>query len=323
MLHSIGMNAANGAYRHPLCKDLKVIPTASRPVWEDLVDRSPKTAQVEAKTPRRLADEKERCMSSYMTHELRAPLTSIRSALGILEMQLTSRMTPEDAQILKMALRNADRLNGLIDDIMDYSKLRAGKMSVDAAPVSPEELMQEAAESLRSWAVSKGVRLARADSDEPLPKVYADKRRTVQVLTNLLSNAIKFTPAGGAVEVSAKLGAYEHAGTVVFRVKDTGPGIAPEDLEKIFHSFEQSALGEKSGQGTGLGLTLSKAMVQLQGGRIWAESWRGLGASLLFTAPLVRSDARPVRTYPKKIEYHGILVGLYRRMNSIVAALFA
>ena len=329
-------------YRHPLCKNLKVIPTKSEePVWEDLVDRTPSkpekteekvSGRDKAKKPafppvstlRQLEQEKERQMSGYMTHELRAPLTSIRSALGILEMQMTNRLAPEEAQILKMAMRNADRLNGLINDIMDYTKVRAGKMTADADAVRPEDLMQEAVDSLRSWAVSKGIRITRVENDEPLPRVLADRRKTVQVLTNLLSNAIKFTPAGGKIEVSARMGAYEHAGTVSFRVKDTGLGVAHEDVEKIFKSFEQSAAGQKSAEGTGLGLTLAKAMIELQGGRIWAESWKGLGASFLFTLPIFQGDTTaPVRPYRKRVEYHGLLVGLLRRMNSVVAALFA
>ena len=97
-----------------------------------------------------------------------------------------------------------------------------------------------------------------------------------------------------------------------------------KDLEKIFRCFEQSALGSKTSHGTGLGLTLSRAMVELQGGRIWAESWKGLGASFFFTVPILRNDmARPVEAYPKPVEYHGLLVSVFRRMNSFVLALFA
>ncbi|MFH2202580.1 MAG: HAMP domain-containing sensor histidine kinase [Elusimicrobiota bacterium] len=302
-------------------------------VLEDLVDRgepqpapkpAPKTKKPVPTTTQMIADEKERQMSSYMTHELRAPLTSIRSALGIMEMQLTSRMSAEEAQILKMATRNADRLNGLINDIMDFTKIRAGKMRVAPQQARPEDMINDAVESLRSWAVSKGIRLTQVDGDGPLPRVNADRSRTVQVLTNLLSNAIKFTPAGGKIEVSARLGSYEHTGTVEFRVKDSGPGIPPKDLTKIFRTFEQSATGMKEGSGTGLGLTLSKAMVELQGGRIWAESWKGLGAAFLFTLPIFQGDTtQAARPYPKKANYSGLFVKFYHRLNAVVTALFA
>jgi signal transduction histidine kinase len=268
-------------------------------------------------------EDTERKLASHMTHELRAPLTSIRSALGILLMQLGERLAPEERQILQMAVRNSERLDSLINDIMDFSKIRAGKMSVEPAAADPRELIQEAIESLRSWATAKGVRLVRAETDEPAPRVFADRRRTVQVLINLLSNAIKFTPSGGKVEVSAVLGRFDHAGAVLFKVKDTGPGIPAADIERVFRSFEQSALGRKSSQGTGLGLTLAKAMVELQDGRIWAESWKGLGATFLFTLPIHTGETRPVKLYPEPVRYHGLLTSIYKRLNSVVAALFA
>ncbi|MFA5138194.1 MAG: HAMP domain-containing sensor histidine kinase [Elusimicrobiota bacterium] len=268
-------------------------------------------------------EDPDRKLASYMTHELRAPLTSIRSALGILLMQIGERLNPEERQILHMAVRNSERLDSLINDIMDFSKIRAGKLTLDAAPVDPRELIQEAIESLRSWATAKGVRVVRVETDEPAPMVCADRKRTVQVLINLLSNAIKFTPAGGKVEVSAVLGRFDHTGAVMFKVKDTGPGIPGADLERVFRSFEQSALGQKTSSGTGLGLTLAKAMVELQGGRIWAESWRGLGATFLFTLPIYTGETQPVKLYPEPVHYHGLLTALYKRLNSVVAALFA
>ena len=297
--------------------------------FEDLVERAaptpraPAPVQPQPQAPKTLAQELDRKIASYMTHELRAPLTSVRSALGILQMQLEQTLDPEQRQILGMALRNADRLNGLIDDIMDFSKVRAGKMNVDSRPADPRDLIQEAIDSLRSWSVAKGVRLVRTGADEPLPRVHADRKRTIQVLINLLSNAIKFTPTGGKVEISASLGKFEHLGTVVFKVKDSGPGIPHQDLERIFRCFEQSALGTKTSEGTGLGLTLAKAMVELQGGRIWAESWTGLGASFLFTLPILTGDTdKSPAVYPKPVDYHGLLVSMFRRLNSVVAALF-
>lgn len=317
-------------YKHPLRKGRTEAPAEG--VWEDLVVRpaaravvaSPAEPKLPEPTLRQIADEKEKQLSAYMTHELRAPLTSIRSALGILETQLNDRLGAEETQVLQMAVRNADRLNILINDIMDFTKVRAGKLTMEVGPVQPEEILQEAIDSLRSWAVAKGIRMFRVENDEPLPLVLADRRRTIQVVTNLLSNAIKFTPQGGQIEVSARQGAYEHIGTIVFRVKDSGPGIAPSDIKKIFKTFEQSALGLKTGKGTGLGLTLSKAMVELQAGRIWAESWKGLGATFLFTAPIFQGDiTSPVRAYPQRIRFSGIFANLYKRINSIVTALFS
>ena len=314
----------DNAYRHPLCKDLTVIPSSDG--WEDLVDRSIRSGpglsrEAAGQTPRQASESQ---VASYMTHELRAPLTSVRSALSLLDMNLEGRLSTDEKETLRLALRNAERLGGLIDDIMDFAKLRSGKMEVSCEALEPHSLLDEAAQSLSSWALAKGVKLVKADPSEPLPRVWADRRRVVQVLTNLLSNAIKFPPAGGRVELSARLGRYQHAGTVQFRVKDTGPGIPAEDLEKVFRCFEQSALGAKCSQGTGLGLTLARTMVELMGGRIWAESWPGLGATLSFTLPLVADNSRrAVVAYKKPLEMGGLLVGLTRRLNSFVAALFA
>lgn len=312
------------SYRHPLCSDLTVIPADAG--WEDLVDRSVRSGPAPSRetAPEAPARPSEAQLGSYMTHELRAPLTSIRSALGLLAMNLEGRLSPEEAETLRLAARNAERLGGLIDDVLDFTKTRAGKMETSCEALVPEALLDEAVESLRSWAVAKGVRLGRAACEEPLPRVWGDRKRTVQVLTNLLSNAIKFTPAGGRVELSARLGRHQHQGTVQFRVKDTGPGIPAKDLDKVFRAFEQSALGAKASQGTGLGLTLAKSMVELMGGRIWAESWPGLGATLCFTLPLlVPGAAKPVEAYPKPVEVSGLLVSLAKRMNAVVAALFA
>ncbi|TPW19893.1 MAG: Two-component hybrid sensor and histidine kinase regulator [Elusimicrobia bacterium] len=311
-------------YDHPLCSDLKVLP--SEHGWEDLVDRSVRSGPALSREAAAEAPSvpSEAQLGSYMTHELRAPLTSVRSALGLLAINLEGRLTPEEAETLRLAARNAERLGGLIDDVMDFTKSRAGRVEVSCEALVPEALLDEAVESLRSWAVAKGVRLGRAAAEEPLPRIWADRRRTVQALTNLLSNAIKFTPAGGRVELSARLGRHHHQGTVQFRVKDTGPGIPAKDLERVFRCFEQSALGMKASSGTGLGLTLAKTMVELMGGRIWAESWPGLGATLCFTLPLVAPcAAKPVQAYPKPLEVSGLLVTLAKRLNSVVAALFA
>jgi len=157
--------------------------------------------------------------------------------------------------------------------------------------------------------------------EEGLPRISAEERRIVQVLTNLISNAVKFTPARGKVEVSVKAGRLEHAGTLVFRIKDTGCGIAVDDLDKIFDMFEQSAnSAPKKSVGTGLGLCLARVMVELHGGRIWAESWKGAGASFYFTIPAASEDmSKSFDPYPKPIEYHGLLVEVYRRVNAVLA----
>jgi signal transduction histidine kinase len=203
---------------------------------------------------------------------------------------------------------------------MDYSKIMAGKMSITKEPCEVRTLVNEAADSMQAMALSKGVKLAK-QVEEGLPRVSAEPRRIQQILTNLISNAVKFTPRQGTVTVSARAGHGEHAGTVVFRIKDTGCGIPAADIEKIFDMFEQSAASaKKKTAGTGLGLTLARSMVELHGGRIWAESWRGAGASFYFTVPVLAEDMlRKTAPYAKPIEYHGLLVEAYRRVNAVLA----
>ena len=283
----------------------------------------PKLVEDLAQAHQTTSSDKEQRLASYMTHELRAPLTSIRSALGLLEEQLDGRLQADERQVLSLALKNSDRLAGLINDILDFSKLQSGRMSMQLAACDPQALIDEALGSLQSCSITRGVRLSRAASITGLPRVRGDARRIVQVLTNLISNAIKFTPAGGRIEVSARLGRSEHTGTIVFAVKDTGCGIPAQDLEKVFHAFEQSAEGKKICNGTGLGLTLAKSMVELQGGRIWAESWKGLGSTFHFTVPIVTEDLSvPVEVYAKPTEYHGLLVNAFRRLNAVLAMFF-
>src|SRR5579872_7043409 len=264
--------------------------------WEDLA--LPRVPQAPAPAPARRPDASSELPASYLTHELRAPVTAIRLGLEILQEQIQERLAADEKQMLSLAVKNTARLEGLVNDIMDFSKIVAGRMKVQKSPVDARELLDEAVDSMRSVAISHGVKLVREDG-EPLPRVDAEGRRVVQILVNLISNAIKFTPARGSVTVSAQKGRYEHDGTILFKVKDTGRGIPAEDIEKIFDMFIQAA-GPKPAPGTGLGLTLAKMMVGLHGGRIWAESWKGIGATFYFTIPIAAQDlSKKVAVYPQ------------------------
>lgn len=221
-----------------------------------------------------------------MTHELRSPLTSIKAALEILGRE-SSPSAPSHG-ILNTAIRNTERLNGIITDILDFSKLQSGKLIFHQEDVPPEEVAKEAVEAMRAWANSKGLNLS-ASSETGLQRIYADRRRTVQVLINLISNSIKFTPQGGSIKVSADAGRDAMAGYVFFSVTDTGCGIKKEDQEKIFEKFVQVASGEKIG-GTGLGLAITKAMIVLQGGKLSLESEQGRGATFRVAMPVFKGQ---------------------------------
>ncbi|MBI3552519.1 MAG: HAMP domain-containing histidine kinase [Elusimicrobia bacterium] len=292
--------------------------------WEDLV--LPKTPEAaEAPLPQTLIQavptrklDQEALPASYLTHELRAPITSIRLGLEILQEQASDRLEADERQMLNLAVKNTGRLEGLVNDIMDYSKIMAGKMQMEKEPCDARELAGEAVDGMQAVAVSHGVKLIREES-EPLPRVSAEGRRIVQILTNLISNAVKFTPARGTVTVSVKRGEHEHAGTLVFRVKDTGRGIPAKDLPKIFDMFQSSGKVKQT-EGTGLGLTMARMMVELHGGRIWAESWRQMGASFYFSIPIESADlSKKVEVYPKPVEYTGLLVDIARGFNAVLA----
>jgi two-component system phosphate regulon sensor histidine kinase PhoR len=221
-----------------------------------------------------------------MTHELRSPLTSIKAAL-----ELMGRDAEKDAtsrSMLNTAIRNTERLNSIITDILDFSKLQSGKLVLRPEDEAADEIAKEATEAMKAWANSKGINMQLRVEPE-LPHVYADRRRTVQILINLISNAIKFTPQGGSIEVAADAGKETLAGSVFFSVKDTGCGIKKEDQAKIFEKFVQAISGEKVG-GTGLGLAITKAMVMMQGGKLSLDSEQGRGSTFRVALPVYKGQ---------------------------------
>jgi signal transduction histidine kinase len=300
---------------------------ATQPQWEDLVIRdapafelAPAKPCAKPQVPANLRRPDSKVQAAYLAHELRAPVTSIRLGLEILSEQIETKLQADEKQMLSLAIRNTMRLEGLVNDIMDYSKIAAGKLAIVKEPCDPRTLVDDAADSLRAMATAKGVKIAK-DYAPLLPRCAAESRRVVQVLMNLISNAIKFTPTRGQVTITVAEGKYEHAGTLLFKVKDTGCGIAHDELEKIFGMFEQASGGaQRQATGTGLGLTLARAMVELHGGRIWAESWKGSGSTFCFTIPIATVDmVRPVEVYAEPLKLHGLLLDVARRFNSFLA----
>lgn len=297
---------------------------AIQPQWEDMVIREAVAVKATPvlPVPERVSFRRPepKVQAAYLAHELRAPVTSIRLGLEILSEQIAGRLQGDEKQMLSLAIRNTMRLEGLVNDIMDYSKIAAGKLAIIKKPCDARTLVDDAADSLRAMATAKGVKIAK-DYAPLLPRCSAESWRVIQVLMNLISNAIKFTPTRGLVTISVAEGKYEHAGTLIFKVKDTGCGIPHEELEKIFGMFEQACgSAQRQPSGTGLGLTLARAMVELHGGRIWAESWKGSGSTFCFTIPIATIDMmRPVEVYAEPLQLHGLLLDVARRLNAFVA----
>jgi signal transduction histidine kinase len=215
-----------------------------------------------------------------MSHELRTPLNAIIGFSQVLRDELFGEVNEKQAEYLEDILSSANHLLALINDILDLSKVEAGQIELEIAPFSLTEALESGVVMVRERATRDGVRVALA-ADPGLDLVDGDERRIRQVIFNLLSNAVKFTPTGGAVDVSAS-----HVdGEVWVSVMDTGPGLAATDHERIFEEFQQAETGLELREGTGLGLALSKKLVELHGGRIWVDSELGEGSTFVFTLP--------------------------------------
>jgi len=216
-----------------------------------------------------------------MSHELRTPLNAISGFSQVLRKQLYGEINEKQAEYLDDILASARHLTTLIDDVLDLSKVEAGQIELEVVLFSLREALDDGAVIVRERATLEGVRVS-VSSDPDLDPIIGDERRIRQVVFNLLSNAVKFAPAGGTVEVTAARVDDE----VRVSVSDSGPGIAPEDQVRIFEEFQQAAAGKEQREGTGLGLALSKRLIELHGGRIWVESELGKGSTFVFTLPV-------------------------------------
>ena len=216
-----------------------------------------------------------------MSHELRTPLNAITGFSQVLRKGLFGEINAKQAEYLDDILASARHLLSLIDDVLDLAKVEAGQIELRVAPFSLPEALERGMVVVRERATKGDVGVSLSIGPD-VGTVVGDERRITQVLFNLLSNAVKFTPPGGAVDVSAN----RLDGAVHVAVRDTGPGIAPEDQERIFEEFQQAAAGKQQREGTGLGLALSKRLVELHHGRIWVDSEPGKGSTFTFTLPV-------------------------------------
>ena len=215
-----------------------------------------------------------------MSHELRTPLNAILGFSQVLRQRLFGPINAKQEEYLDDILSSGNHLLSLINDVLDLSKVEAGQVELEVAAFSLRQALERAAATLCVRAVENGVELA-VELAPDVDIVEGDERRIRQVLFNLLSNAVKFTPSGGHVTVACA----RVDGEVQVAIADTGPGIAAEDHERIFEEFQQTDVGVDQREGTGLGLALSRRLVELHGGRIWVESEPGQGSRFVFTLP--------------------------------------
>jgi signal transduction histidine kinase len=215
-----------------------------------------------------------------MSHELRTPLNAIIGFSEVLHEQMFGELNERQLAYVDDIRAAGQHQLSLINDVLDLAKIEAGRMELELSEVALPAVLRSAVSMHAERAKQAGIELGLKTEPEEIT-ITADERRVRQIVFNLVSNAVKFTPSEGRVDISAHL-ENDH---VEVAVADTGPGISAAELETIFEEFEQTAEG-KQVEGTGLGLPLSRKLVELHGGRLWAESEPGRGSTFLFTLPV-------------------------------------
>ena len=217
-----------------------------------------------------------------VSHELRTPLNAIIGFSEVLGERMFGELNEKQAEYTEDILSSGRHLLSLINDILDLSKIEAGRMELEVTTFDLPMAIENALLLIRERASRHGIKLARV-IDDRLGDFTGDERKMKQILVNLLSNAVKFTPEGGQIKVEATLG----DSVVIISVTDTGIGIAPEDHEAIFEEFRQVGTNyAQKREGTGLGLSLTRKFVEMHGGKIWVESELGKGSMFIFTLPI-------------------------------------
>lgn len=268
------------------------LPLKSATLYQEIIETNAKLERLE-----RLKSE----FISIVSHELRTPLTSIKNSLDILMSGRCGEITPASEKFLAMAMRNVQRLSGIINDLLDLSKIEAGKMDFHFAPTNINTVINYVKSALSEVAKTKGLNLVTEEYPK-IPDITADSRRLEQVLTNLVSNAIKFTPKGKTITISSRLvNADDIKVNEYFKdsiqnlsgeyvevcVKDEGIGIESKNLLHAFDKFAQieNSLSRKAG-GTGLGLPIAKQLLDAHKGAIWCDSEINKGSKFYFIIPV-------------------------------------
>jgi signal transduction histidine kinase len=220
--------------------------------------------------------------SSTLSHELRTPLASIKAAIDIVISGTTGEITAEQKNFLGRAKSNVDRLNRLINDILDLAHLESGKATLNKQSGDINKVIQSVAESQESVARARGLYL-KVSLDPSVPVLSLDQDKITQVLNNLIANALKFTEAGG-ITVSSQTD--EGKNQVEIRIQDTGCGIKEEDVAKLFEKFQQLGEAHQRQAGTGLGLAICKEIVRQHGGKVGVQSKKDDGSCFYFILPV-------------------------------------
>jgi signal transduction histidine kinase len=242
---------------------------------------------------RELAEMREEFLA-LTTHDLRSPLTVISGVISFFTSGRLGELSPEQKNMVAMMERNTQNLIELVNDLLDAAKLESGSLQLEPTDVDLRDLVNETCDSFVELAREKGLTLTREDMPAAVPRVVrADRAKLRRVIVNLLSNALKFTPKGGRVAVRVEA---EGDRAARIAVADTGVGITKDDLPFLFDKYEQARHRATRGEkGTGLGLYITRQLVELHGGTIHVESEVGRGSTFSFTLPLAGHDTNADR----------------------------
>ncbi|MBL7208730.1 MAG: PAS domain S-box protein [Dehalococcoidia bacterium] len=286
---------ASGEVVAPLIRKVgdKMVSINVRPIQTADGQRSGAVCAIRDITELAKVDQMKTEFVSTVSHELRTPLTSIKGYVDLVVDGEAGEITEMQRNFLGIVQSNTDRLVGLINDLLDISRIESGRLELNITTVPLDQVIREVAVSLHNQIEEKKLSLELAPPQGPI-QVRGDRARITQVLTNLLSNAYKFTPEGGKINVSAKVTDSQ----VQVDVADTGTGISAQDRKKLFtRFFRVDSSTTRDIGGTGLGLTIAKSIVEMHGGKIWVESEIGKGSTFSFTLPAVASVESP-RVHP-------------------------
>jgi PAS domain S-box-containing protein len=288
-------------------RKLQGVFAAARDVTErKRLDQVLQEKNVELESARSLAEKTNLTKSDFlanMSHELRTPLNSVIGFSEVLQDQMFGQINEKQNEYVNNILTSGRHLLSLINDILDLSKVESGKMELELSTFSLFETVDASLMMLREKAMKGGIEIHLDLDPEADVRIVADQRKLKQILFNLLSNAVKFTPTAGTVNVSA----VRDGDFIGITVADTGIGIREEDISKLFQAFTQlESVYTKGFEGTGLGLALTRQLVELHGGRIWVKSELGEGCRFSFTIPLTQAaDTEPPATRPDTVPGSG------------------
>ncbi|MBN1177686.1 MAG: GAF domain-containing protein [Anaerolineae bacterium] len=227
---------------------------------------------------------------SFVSHELKQPMTSIKGYADLLTKGTAGELSDMQRSFLEVIRNNVGRMDMLVQGLLDISRIEAGRVHLELKAMRIKEVVDEAVMGVREQVDAKSQTLD-VNVPEVLPEVWADRTRLIQVLVNLLSNACKYTPQGGSIYVSAGTSNGTASDFVSCTVRDTGIGISEEDKARLFTKYFRAAdPAVRSEPGTGLGLVITRSLVQMQGGDIWMESQVGQGSTFTFTIPIAKND---------------------------------